>query len=98
MFEGSEEIDNIIHAGLVFGLYLFIAIVLYYAISKPLDIFFDAIGVASVGTASASPMSYLLPNVRWGLNVAFALFIAFPVAWFVLWIFSKEPDFSMFRR
>jgi hypothetical protein len=98
MFEDSGEVDNIIHAGVVFAAYLFIAILLYYALSKPLDIFFDAIGVASVGTASASPMSYILPDIRWGLNVAFALFLAFPIAWFVLWIFSKEPDFSFLRR
>ena len=97
MYE-EGEVNNIIHAGMIFILYLFIAILLYYALSYPINMIFDGFSAGSVGTASESYMTWLLPNVRWGLNVAFALFMALPVAWFVLWIFSQEPDFSMFRR
>ena len=97
MYE-EGEVNNILHAGMIFILYLFVAILLYYALSYPLSLFFDSMQTGSVGTGSESYMTWLLPNVRWGLNVAFALSFAFPVTWFVMWIFSQEPDFSMFRR
>jgi hypothetical protein len=97
MFD-NYEIDNILHAGLVFGLYLFISIVLYYVLSYPLDLIFNGIQAGSVGTPSESYMAWQMPGVVWGLNVAFALFLAFPIVWFVMWVFSREPDFSMFKR
>jgi len=97
MFD-DYEIDNIIHAGLVFIIYLFIVIALYFFLSVPLDYLFNTFSAGSVGTAAADPMSWLLPGIRWGLNVVFALGIAYPVTWFVFWVFSKEPDFNIFRR
>jgi hypothetical protein len=97
MFD-NYEIDNILHAGLVFIVYLFIVIILYFVLSYPLDLIFDSLSAASVGTAAQNPMSWQLPGIRWGLNVAFALGFAYPVTWFAFWVFSKEPDFSMFRR
>jgi hypothetical protein len=92
------EIDNILHAGLVFIIYLFVMILLYFTLSFPINAIFDAFSASSVGTAAEGPMSWQLPGVRWGVNVAFALGLAYPVTWFVFWVFSKEPDFSMFRR
>ena len=94
----DDEINNIIHAGLVFLLYLFVAIILYYILSYPIDAIFNGLEAGSVGTASHSYMVWQLPGVRFGLNVAFALGLAYPIVWFVLWVFSQEPDFSMFRR
>jgi hypothetical protein len=97
MFDDGE-INNILHAGLVFILFLFVAILLYYMLSYPLDLLFNAIDAGSVGTDAADPMAWLLPNIQWGLNVAFALSFAFPIVWIILWVFKQEPDFSMFRR
>jgi hypothetical protein len=97
MYE-TGEINNIIHAGLVFILYLFVVIVLYYAISYPIELIFNSLVTSSQNTASGPYMTSFMPSIKWGLNVAFALGIAFPVVWFIMWIFSQEPDFSMFKR
>ena len=99
MFDGNDsEVNNIIHAGLIFILYLFIAIILYFVLSVPIELILSGIQGGATGTNAQGSMNLFMPGVRWGLNVAFALFLAFPVAWFVLWIFKQEPDFSMFKR
>lgn len=97
MYERGE-VNNILHAGIIFVVYLFAVILLYYLISYPIDVIFGAIQSSSVGTGAESYMIWQMPNIRWGLNVAFALGFAFPIVWFVLWVFSQEPDFSLFKR
>lgn len=92
------EIDNIVHAGLVFIVYLFVAILVYYLLSSPVDTLLNMFLNSSVGTSAEIAMSTNIPLIKTALNIAFALGIAFPIVWFIMWVFSKEPDFSMFRR
>lgn len=97
MYERGE-VNNIIHAGLILMLYLFIVIILYFTLSYPIDLIFGALETSSVGTGAESYMAWQMPGIRWGLNVAFALGFAFPIVWFVTWVFGQEPDFSLFKR
>jgi len=92
------EVSNIIHAGLIFIVYLFIAILLYYFLSYPIDILFDGFKSSSVGTDAESYVIWMYPNIKWAVNVVFALAIALPIVWFITWIFSREADFGMYRR
>lgn len=89
----DEEVGNIIHAGLIFVVYLFVAILLYYLLSYPVEVLINAFFVDSI-----SETFTILPLVKTALNIAFALSFAFPIVWFVVWVFSREPDVSMFRR
>jgi len=94
----DDEVHTIIHAGLIFIVYLFVAIILYYFLSSPVSLIFDSISSGATGTNAESYMGWMLPNIRWALNVAFALGLAFPVTWFIVWVFKQETDFGMYRR
>jgi len=94
----DDEVYTIIHAGLIFIVYLFVAIILYYFLSSPVSLIFDSISSGATGTNAESYMGWMLPNIRWALNVAFALGLAFPVTWFIVWVFKQETDFGMYRR
>jgi hypothetical protein len=94
----QDEVDNIIHAGLILIVYLFCAVVLYFVLSSPVDMILGAIGGSAAGTPAETPMSYMLPNIAWAVRVVFAGSFAIPIAWFILWVFSKEPDITLFRR
>ena len=97
MFD-DYEIESILHAGLIFLVYLFLVIILYFVLSYPVDLIFDALSAGSVGTAAEDPMSWQLPGIEWAVRVVFALALAYPFTWFVFWVYNKEVDFSMFRR
>lgn len=87
------EIDNIIHAGLIFIVYLFVAILLYYLLSSPVEILLNAFIINGISESAT-----IIPIIKTALNIAFALSFAFPVVWFIVWVFSREPDITMFRR
>ena len=93
----NNEITNIIHAGIAFVVYLFVMIVLYYALSTPVDAILSAISDAATGY-SAGPMATHGPNFSWAVKLAFAIGISIPVTWFIMWVFSREPDVSRIRR
>ena len=92
------EVNNIVHAGLIFIVYLFVAILLYYFLSYPIDILFDGFKSSSVGTDAESYANWMYPNIKWAVNAVFALALALPIVWFITWVFSREADFGMYRR
>ena len=92
------EIDNLIHAGVVFIVYLFVAIVLYFSLGGPVDAVLNGVWSSGNQTVAASYMDSYMPNIKWGVNVAFALGIAFPVTWFIFWVFSRDPFQGMVPR
>lgn len=91
------EIDNIIMAGIVFVVYLAIAIMVFFVLSGPVDALFDSIDAGAQLTDAAPYMDQHLPYLRQGVNIAFALGIAFPATWFIFWVFSRDPDISFYR-
>jgi len=97
MFE-NEQVDNIIHAGLILIVYMFCVILLYFVLSSPVDAIFDAIETGSVGTDAETYMTEFLPNIEWAVRVVFAIALAIPITWFIFWIFSREPDVTIIRR
>ena len=86
-----DEISSIIHAGVVFGVYLFIMVVLYFVLSSPVDAVMNGIIGSASSTPAADEMTSFSPNFTWAVKAAFAISIAIPVTWFVFWLFSKEP-------
>lgn len=92
-----NEIGNIIHAGVTFVVYLFIMVVLYFALSTPVDSIMDALLNVPLGEAT-DEMALYNPNISWALKLVFAIGISIPVTWFIFWVFSREPDVSRIRR
>jgi len=88
---------NIVHAGLVFAVYLFIMVLLYFTLSVPIDAIMDGLSDAPLGDAS-DEMARHSPNFNWAIKAAFACGIATPLTWFVFWVFSEEPYVGIRRR
>ena len=93
----GREISNIVHAGVVFGVYLFIMILIYLTLSSPIDSVMDAIQ-ANPPDDAADEMAEHAPNIEWGIKAAFACGFAIPITWFVFWVMSKEPFIGYRRR
>ena len=92
----NNQINNIVHAGVLFVVYLFIMVILYFTLSAPIDAVMDGIAGVPLGDAS-DEMAQHSPNINWAVKAAFACGIATPITWFVFWVFSKEP-FIGYRR
>ena len=95
MVEEGYDIDNIILAGVVFLVFMCVAIITYFVLSPVVDSFFDSYNVMQVGEAT-DEIAYHGPILQNACKIIFALGLAFPVAWFVFWVFSREP--GLYRR
>ena len=93
----SETVNNLVHAGVLFLVYLFIMICLYFFLSSPVDAMLNGISDVPLGEAS-DEMARFSPDIKWAVKAAFALGIATPLTWFVFWVFSKEPFIGYRRR
>ena len=98
MFEEDLDVRNITMAGLIFAVYLFIMVIFTFVIAGPLDSIFNAFSSSANQTSSASNVQTFLPAIRTGMKIAFALGVATPIAWFIFWIFHREPDEEIIRR
>jgi len=93
----SMNPTNIVHAGVIFAVYLFIMILLYFTLSGPVDAIMDGLTNAPLGEAE-DEMDTHSPNINWAIKAIFACGIATPLTWFVMWVFSKEPYIGVRRR
>ena len=93
----EDTINNIVHAGVVFAVYLFIMVILYFLLSAPIDAIMNGISSVPLGEAS-DEMAQHSPNMNWAIKAAFACGVATPITWFVMWLFSKEPFIGYKRR
>ena len=75
---------------------MFMFLILYFVISTPINTFFDTLDDADVAEANTYMDSYL-PIIRNALTMAFAVTAAIPSTWFVIYVFTREPDWS-YRR
>jgi hypothetical protein len=93
-----SEVDNLIHAGIVLGVYLFIAILVYFLLGIPINAILAGINAGAQGVDSARPhMNLWMPYILEAVQIAFALGIGYPVTWFIFWVFSRESDVNIFR-
>jgi len=93
----GRQIENIIHAGVIFAVYLFLMVAIYFFLSAPIDAIMDGITGAPLGDASDEMASYS-PNIEWAIRAAFACGLATPATWFIFWVMSKEPFIGYKRR
>ena len=93
----DREITNIVHAGVVFAVYMFVMVSVYFLLSGPIDAIMNGITTGSLGDAS-DEMAQHSPDIEQAIKVAFAIGIATPATWFVMWVFSKEPFVGYKRR
>ena len=85
---------NILRAGVILMVYLFIIIVLYIFLSSPVDDIitnFENINL----TASDSHIESNSAIGRTVFDMIFAILGLVPVVWFVFWCFHREPDWGM---
>jgi hypothetical protein len=93
-----SEVDNLIHAGVLLVVYLFIAILVYFLLGVPVNAILGGISAGAQGVSSVKPhMNLWMPYILEAVQIAFALGIAYPVTWFIFWVFSREPDVNIFR-
>jgi len=84
-----------IQMGIIMLVYLFLFLIVYFVLSAPLTSMFDGFGAAS--GEHSDEMDTYLPYIRSALNVAFALIIVSPIVGFIVWVYHREPDWSMRR-
>jgi len=87
---------NIIRIGGSLLIGLFMVIILYFVISTPLEIIFDAFDDADTADAT-DDMNIYLPYIRNAMSMAFAVAIAAPLVIFVMRTFEREPRYD-YRR
>jgi len=93
----SNEINNIIHAGVVFVIWLWIAIAMYFLLSPAIDAIFEGMINAPLGD-TADEMTRHGPEIQQAVKIAFALGVATPSTWIIFWVFSAEPFMGIKRR
>jgi len=94
MLEGRNmEVHSLTKAGVVFLLYLFLVLVIYFALSTPVEMLFDAFESADFAGAETQKDTYM-PVIRTACTIFFSILVSIPVAWFFFWIFHREPSYQ----
>lgn len=84
---------DIIKAGMVLIVYLFIILITFFALSTPFNEFLD--GMDDADTGAADPyIAVHIPWYRTVFNMFFAGMGIAPIVWFVVWTFQREPDWG----
>jgi hypothetical protein len=92
------EIDNLIHAGVFFGVYLFVMICVFFFMSGPVDTMLSGFGSVAEGTISEPYMNSFLPGIRQAIWMVFAIGMSIPITWFIFWVFSRDPFQGLVKR
>jgi len=90
-------IRSVAVAGVLLIVYFSLAVIVFLAVSGPVDALLDGFDDADASEATDEMNTYL-PNIRTAMKIAFALFIVTPVVGFVMWVFSREPFYEQYRR
>ena len=93
----SRQIESIVHAGVVFIVFLALMVMLYFFLSAPIDAIMGGLDDNPPDDSQAYVTEYY-PNFNWAIKAAFACGIATPLTWFIMWVFSKEPFVGYKRR
>jgi len=84
---------NIITAGVAMATYLFCVIVAYFLLSTPVDLIFSGFDDADTG-AAAEYLDVHIASMRTIFQMFFAMMAAVAPAWFIFWIFHREPQWG----
>lgn len=87
---------NIIKAGIVMIVYLFMILLAYFVLSTPITAIFDAFDDTDTGAATEQ-LDQFLPTIRTAFNMFFAMMAAVPMTWFIFWVMHREPDWGYTR-
>ena len=94
----DDSIDSIAHAGLIFLIYLFVMVSLFFLLSGPVDAIMTAFSDSAVGTSFETEMNQFHGDFVLAIKIAFALGVAAPVTWLVMWVFSQEAGHYQYKR
>lgn len=89
--------NSIAKAGVYFAVYLFIMVTVFFVLSAPVNYIFDGFLLGEYGLAQ-DEMNTFVPLLKGAVQMAFAICLAAPLMWFVMWVFHREPDVSRYRR
>ena len=92
MFE-NIEVRSLTKAGVVLVTYLFVVLVIYFALSVPINTIFDGFDAADFAMAEDEKDTYL-PIIRNALTIFFAILLSIPIVWFFFWVFHREPAYQ----
>ena len=92
-----EITGSITKAGLIFIVYLFIVIISFFALSPVINAIFGAFENGDFGEQQDEMDAYL-PGVMSAMTLFLALFVSAPIAWFIMWVFHREPAEYYYRR
>jgi len=85
-----DDIDSIALAGVSFLIFLFMAIAVYFLLSAPVETVLDSFLSGDFGDAN-DELAEFVPLIKTGVKIAFALAIATPMTYFIMWVFHREP-------
>jgi len=96
---GKIENDNIIKIGVVFLVYLFVMITAFLLFSTPVDMLIDAFDGIDAGSELATGrLAQEVAIIRDVVTIFWSLFVAVPVTWLIMKVFSREPLWRYQRR
>ena len=82
---------DIVRAGVILGVYLFAIFAVYIFISSPFDEVVTAFEDINM-TASDTHIESAGTSIRTVFDMVFVALALVPGIWFVVWVFSREPD------
>lgn len=85
---------NIVHRGVIMAVYVFIVIVIYLVVSSPFDTLMTSFDNVN-STASDAEVGFAVGYGRTVFDIIFGAFIIIPLLWFIVSMFSREPDWRM---
>ena len=87
---------NFIQAGLTMIVGVAMFAIVFFVISEPLDLILD--GFDNMEGDTSDEMDLYLPSIRSAMKIAFALIIISPVVGFMVWVYSRNPEWTYYRR
>lgn len=97
MLDDGIEIRSLTKAGVVFLVFLFIAVITFFLISAPVNLIYSSFESSDFGKAETQKDT-IMPLIRTATSIFFALFISIPVTWFIFWVFHREANYSDLNR
>ena len=93
----NGEVTSLTQAGIVFLVFLTIAIVTFALISPLMTSIFDSFAASDFSNAEDEKDTYL-PLFRDCCTVFFAVFVSLPMTWFIFWVFHRQANYNEYNR
>lgn len=86
------EVHSLTKAGVILIVALFTVLIMYFALSIPVNTLFDAFQGADWAAAEGHKIAYMA-LIRQATTVFFAILVSIPIVWFFFWVFHREPAY-----